>query len=140
MVPDWTAWARHADFDRIPRTRNTMNANRTPIRMFRPSSKSNSWSSGGPVAECASLPDKLWTDVSALGWIACTFIAFATAPVGYAQTTNAPAGSASTPNATATNVEAVQLSPFQVTTTKDIGYASSTAMSATRTNELLENL
>src|SRR5262249_46883253 len=36
--------------------------------------------------------------------------------------------------------DAVQLSPFEVTTTKDIGYAASTAMSATRTNEKLENL
>src|SRR5689334_22893057 len=34
----------------------------------------------------------------------------------------------------------VELSPFEVTTRKDIGYASPTAMSGTRTNELLENL
>ncbi|MBM3853039.1 MAG: TonB-dependent receptor, partial [Verrucomicrobia bacterium] len=36
--------------------------------------------------------------------------------------------------------ETIQLSPFEVTTGKDLGYAASTAMSATRTNEKLENL
>src|SRR5687768_3162940 len=36
--------------------------------------------------------------------------------------------------------DTVQLSPFQVSEEKDIGYASPTAMSGTRTNELLENL
>lgn len=34
----------------------------------------------------------------------------------------------------------IELSPFQVSTDKDIGYAASSAMSATRTNEKLENL
>ena len=34
----------------------------------------------------------------------------------------------------------VQLSPFEVNSDKDIGYAASTAMSGTRTNEKLENL
>ncbi|HUR59772.1 MAG TPA: TonB-dependent receptor plug domain-containing protein, partial [Opitutaceae bacterium] len=51
-----------------------------------------------------------------------------------AQTT--PSAPATTP-ASGTPVE---LSPFEVSTTKDIGYASPTAMSGTRTNELLENL
>jgi outer membrane receptor for ferric coprogen and ferric-rhodotorulic acid len=36
--------------------------------------------------------------------------------------------------------ETIQLSPFEVTTDKDLGYAASAAMSATRTNEKLENL
>src|SRR5687768_6735529 len=95
-----------------------MNVNQTPRRNLRFSSRSN----------------------PSLGWIPCAFIAFATAVVGYAQTATAPAGSTATPNPMPPNDQAVQLSPFQVTTTKDIGYASSTAMSATRTNELLENL
>jgi outer membrane receptor protein involved in Fe transport len=34
----------------------------------------------------------------------------------------------------------IALSPFQVVTDRDLGYAASTAMSATRTNEKLENL
>ena len=55
------------------------------------------------------------------------------AAIGFAQTTP-------TPPALAAKEDAVQLSPFEVTTDRDIGYAASTAMSGTRTNELLENL
>ena len=52
----------------------------------------------------------------------------------------APATPPSTPAGGNARDEAVQLSPFQVSEEKDIGYASPTAMSGTRTNELLENL
>jgi outer membrane receptor protein involved in Fe transport len=44
------------------------------------------------------------------------------------------------PSTPATAQDPVTLSPFEVTDVKDIGYASPTAMSGTRTNELLENL
>jgi outer membrane receptor protein involved in Fe transport len=64
-------------------------------------------------------------------------VAFATLSAALAQ--SAPPA-APTPSATTAAEDAVKLSPFQVTTNRDIGYASSTAMSATRTNELLENL
>jgi outer membrane receptor protein involved in Fe transport len=40
----------------------------------------------------------------------------------------------------ATPVAAVQLSVFEVTAEKDLGYAAATAMTGTRTNEKLENL
>ena len=55
----------------------------------------------------------------------------ASAQVAPATTTTAPA---------AAKEEPVELSPFEVSSKKDIGYASPTAMSGTRTNELLENL
>ena len=45
-----------------------------------------------------------------------------------------------TPAATAADSEPVKLSVFEVTSEKDIGYAASTALSGTRTNEKLENL
>lgn len=47
--------------------------------------------------------------------------------------------SASSPNP-ATNSEAIQLSVFEVRSEKDTGYAASTALTGTRTNEKLENL
>jgi outer membrane receptor for ferric coprogen and ferric-rhodotorulic acid len=43
-------------------------------------------------------------------------------------------------NSAAPTGDPIQLSPFEVSTDKDIGYAASTAMSGTRTNEKLENL
>ena len=57
----------------------------------------------------------------------------ATIAVAAAQTSG-PATPPASPN------DPVRLSPFEVSTTQDRGYASPTAMSATRTNELLENL
>jgi iron complex outermembrane recepter protein len=72
--------------------------------------------------------------------IAPVLTAIVTATTTLAQTSPATVPPPAATATTAQNDEAVQLSPFQVTTTKDIGYASSTAMSATRTNELLENL
>jgi outer membrane receptor protein involved in Fe transport len=62
-------------------------------------------------------------------------VALTLAAAAYAQTTPAPA----TP-AIRTTSDLIELSPFEVTSKKDIGYASPTAMSGTRTNELLENL
>src|SRR5687768_15780212 len=50
-----------------------------------------------------------------------------------------PAASTASPS-TAANTEAVQLSVFEVRTDKDTGYAASTALTGTRTNEKLENL
>jgi iron complex outermembrane receptor protein len=43
-------------------------------------------------------------------------------------------------NSTGQKDDPITLSPFEVSTDRDIGYAASTAMSGTRTNELLENL
>ena len=47
---------------------------------------------------------------------------------------------ASPPAATAVEGDTIRLSVFEVTGEKDIGYAASTALSGTRTNEKLENL
>jgi outer membrane receptor for ferric coprogen and ferric-rhodotorulic acid len=46
----------------------------------------------------------------------------------------------SSPPSPAAAADPIQLSPFEVNTDKDTGYAASTAMSGTRTNEKLENL
>ena len=45
-----------------------------------------------------------------------------------------------TPPARPSSEDPITLSPFEVVTDRDIGYAASSAMSGTRTNELLENL
>jgi outer membrane receptor protein involved in Fe transport len=75
------------------------------------------------------LPQKILSAITAIFCLAFTTVASAqTAPT-------APAG---TP---ATNAgEAVTLSVFEVSVEKDTGYAASSAMSGTRTNEKLENL
>src|SRR6187401_2744701 len=52
-----------------------------------------------------------------------------------AQTVTTP-----TPPARSSSEDPITLSPFEVVTDRDIGYAASSAMSGTRTNELLENL
>ncbi len=62
-----------------------------------------------------------------------TVLLAATASV-FAQSVPVPA------SATKTDSETVQLSPFEVRSGADRGYAASTAMSGTRTNEKLENL
>lgn len=65
-----------------------------------------------------------------------TFALALTISAAWAQPAPAP-----TTAAAATLAEdPVTLSPFEVTTNRDIGYAASAAMSATRTNELIENL
>ncbi len=63
----------------------------------------------------------------------------ATAAVAPATAQNVPAATPAIDPAAAA-AEPVKLSPFEVTDDKDLGYAASTAMSGTRTNEKLENL
>jgi len=63
----------------------------------------------------------------------------ALAAVARAQTAPTPRP-ASSPTPAPTSDEAVKLSVFEVSAGNDRGYAASTAMSGTRTNEKLENL
>ena len=62
------------------------------------------------------------------------------ASASHAQTAPAPAAPAAPANAAATKEEAVVLSPFEVNSGDDKGYAASSAMAGTRTNEKLANL
>ncbi|MSU50652.1 MAG: hypothetical protein EXS37_16455 [Opitutus sp.] len=64
--------------------------------------------------------------------------AFLGVAVAVAQTTVATTPAA--PSASPENPGAVLLNVFEVTDAKDVGYAASSAMSGTRTNEKLENL
>ena len=62
-------------------------------------------------------------------------LALSAATATFAQVAPATAGTSP-----AQNDDPIALSPFEVVTDRDIGYASPTAMSGTRTNERLENL
>jgi outer membrane receptor for ferric coprogen and ferric-rhodotorulic acid len=68
---------------------------------------------------------------------ACLASVFAL-PVASAQV--APSPTSPPPNATAAQSAAVVLSPFEVSAAEDKGYAASSALSGTRTNEKLANL
>jgi outer membrane receptor protein involved in Fe transport len=72
------------------------------------------------------IPSPIVTSSSALVLVLLSAIA-------NAQTPATPVGKTATE-------DPVTLSPFEVSTDRDIGYAASSAMSATRTNEKLENL